>query len=318
MAATRDAYGKTLVDLGKKNKDIVVLDADLSCSTRTSWFAKEFPDRFFNVGIAEQNLMGIAAGLALGGKIPFVSTFAMFASGRCWEQIRNSIAYPCLNVKIAATHAGITVGEDGATHQALEDIAIMRAIPYMSVIVPADAIAAELTIREVARTHGPCYVRMSRGNTPVVYDTYALDFKIGKNNTLKKGKDVTIIACGLMVSHSIMAAEELEKENISVAVVDMHTIKPVDKDSIISAAERTGAIVTAEEHSVIGGLGSTVAEVLSQNKPVPMEMVGIPGVFGESGAPDELLEKYHLMPKDIVKAVKKVLIKKEKFLRVKV
>jgi transketolase len=318
QAATRDAYGKTLVELGKKNKDIVVLDADLSGSTRTGWFAKEYPDRFFNAGIAEQNMIGMAAGMAVGGKIPFVSTFAVFATGRCWEQIRNSIAYPCLNVKIAASHAGITVGEDGATHQALEDISIMRSIPYMTVVVPADAISAEHIIREAAKAYGPWYIRMSRGNTPLIYDSYPLDFKIGKNNLVRRGKDVTVIACGMMVSQALLAAEELEKDGIDVAVMDMHTIKPVDKDSIIGAADHTGAIVTAEEHTVLGGLGSAVAEVLMQHRPVPLEMVGVQGVFGESGAPDELLKKYGLTQKDIVKAVKKVLGRKEKFQRIKV
>lgn len=317
-AATRDAYGKTLVELGKTNPDVVVLDADLSGSTRTGWFAKEFPDRFFNVGIAEQNLIGMACGLALAGKIPFVSSFAMFATGRCWEQIRNSVAYPCLNVKIAATHAGITVGEDGATHQALEDLSIMRAIPYLTVVVPADATMAGLAVREVAALQGPCYLRMSRGNTPVVYEPDKAVFKIGKSNMLRKGKDLTIIACGIMVAHAMIAAEELEQSGVSVAVIDMHTIKPLDKDAIISAADHTGAIVTAEEHSVIGGLGSAVAEVLMQNRPVPAEMVGVQGVFGESGPPDDLLVKFKLMPKDIVAAAKKVLERKEKLFKVKV
>jgi transketolase len=309
--ATRDVYGKTLVELGKENKDIVVLDADLSGSTRTGWFAKEFPERFVNVGIAEQNLMGVAAGLALAGKIPFASTFAMFATGRCWEQIRNSIAYPRLNVKIVASHAGLTVGEDGATHQAIEDIAIMRTIPFVNVIVPSDAIVAKEIIRQVSEKYGPYYVRLSRSSTPVIYDKHKINVQIGKGNVLQKGKDVSIIACGIMVAEALSAAEVLSKEGISATVIDMYSIKPIDKDLIISAAKNTGAIVTAEEHTIFGGLGSAVSEVISQNHHVPIEMVGIKGVFGESGNPQDLLKKYGLLAVDIVRAVKEVVKRKK-------
>lgn len=311
-AATRDAYGKKLVELGEENPDIVVLDADLSGSTRTGWFAKKFPERFINVGIAEQNLIGVAAGLSLTGKIPFASSFAMFATGRCWEQIRNTVCYPRLNVKVVATHSGITVGEDGATHQALEDLSIMRAIPGMNVIVPADSTTTSKMIEELVKYNGPCYMRMNRSATPVFYETEesVADFHIGGSNKLVKGTDVTVIACGTMVAHSVEAAELLKKEGISAAVIDMYSIKPIDKQAILDAAQLTGAIVTAEEHSVVGGLGSAVCEVVCADKPVPVKMIGVQGTFGESGTPDELLEKYGLMPEDIVKAAKQAILLK--------
>lgn len=307
--ATREAYGKFLANYAKDNKDIVVLDADLSKSTKTADFQNVCPERFFNMGIAEQNLMGVAAGMAASGKIPFASTFAMFAAGRAFEIIRNSICYTKMNVKICATHAGLTVGPDGASHQAIEDIALMRSIPNMTVVNPADGVSAEALLKAVAEYNGPVYVRLGRASVPMCYgqdDT----FEIGKAKELKVGSDVTIIATGIMVDSSLKAAGILEAEGISVCVVDMHTIKPIDAEMIIKVAKETKAIVTAEEHSIIGGLGSAVAEVLAVNAPTPMEMVGVKDVFGESGSPDELLEAYNMTAEDIVEAAKKVIAKK--------
>ncbi len=308
--ATREAYGEILKELGKKHQDIVVLDADLSKSTKTAVFAKAFPERFFNVGIAEQNLMGVGAGLAAAGKIPFVSTFAMFAAGRAFEQVRNSICYPKLNVKIAATHAGLTVGEDGASHQAIEDISLMRSIPNMTVIVPADAEETRKAITFAAEYHGPVYIRLGRMSVP---DLFTADYKFehGKAVQLVDGKDATIMATGIMTAPAKVAAEMLGKEGISVRVLNFHTIKPIDKDAICKAAEDTGAVVTCEEHSIIGGLGSAVAEVLVENNPVPMERVGVMDTFGESGTPEALLVKYHLTAEDIVLAVRKVISRKK-------
>ena len=310
LASTRDAYGKTLVELGRTNKDIVVLDADLANSTKTGLFAKEFPGRFFDMGVAEQDMMSTAAGLASCGKIVFASTFAVFGSGRAWDQVRVSIAYTRSNVKIVVTHGGITTGEDGATHQANEDIAIMRVIPNMTVIVPSDAIETVNVIRSLVKEYGPAYVRLSRLPTPLVNDKGDYDFKIGKAVEMKAGKDLTIIANGIMVYHSILAARELEKDGISARVVNMHTIKPLDKQMIIKCTEETGALVTAEEHSIIGGLGSAVAEVLAENRPAPLARVGTKDMFGESGKPHELLEKYGLTPRDIVSAARNVLKRK--------
>lgn len=307
--ATRDAYGKALAKLGAENKDIVVLDADLSKSTKTSDFAKEFPERFFDMGVAEQNMLGTAAGLAAAGKIPFASSFAMFATGRAFEQIRNSIAYPKLNVKIAATHAGISVGEDGASHQAIEDIAIMRAVPNMTVIVPADGTETEQVIKAAVEMKGPVYIRLGRLALPVLFDE-SYKFEIGKAVTVREGSDATVIACGLMVGPALEAADQLAQENIKVRVVNMPTVKPVDRDAIVQAAKDTKAIVTAEEHNIIGGLGSAVAEVLGQTIPVVQEMVGVKDTFGESGPPAELLEKYGLTAKEIVAAVRKVIERK--------
>ncbi|MCT4604761.1 MAG: transketolase family protein [Marinisporobacter sp.] len=304
--ATREAYGKALVKLGQINEDVVVLDADLSKSTKTAVFQKEFPNRFFNMGIAEQNLMGVAAGFATSGKIPFASTFAMFATGRAFEIIRNSIAYPKVNVKVCATHAGITVGEDGASHQALEDLAVMRAIPNMVVLNPADAVSAEKAVFAMAEYAGPVYARFGRAAVPVIYDE-DMKFEIGKGIEVKTGKDATIIATGILVAEALEARELLLKEGIEVRVIDMHTIKPIDTEMIIKAANETGAIVTAEEHNVIGGLGSAVAEVLVENKPVPMKRIGTQDTFGESGKPRELMEKYELTAKDIVESVKTVI-----------
>lgn len=307
--ATREAYGEALREMGLENKDIVVLDADLSKSTKTSVFAKAFPDRHFNVGIAEQNLMGIAAGLAAAGKIPFVSTFAMFAAGRAFEQVRNSICYPKLNVTVAATHAGLTVGEDGASHQAIEDISLMRSIPNMTVVVPADSAETRQAVAWAANYNGPVYLRLGRMSVPDVFGE-GYEFEIGKAVELADGSDVTIMATGIMVAPARHAAEELIAAGFSARVLNIHTIKPIDKAAIIKAAEDTGAIVTCEEHSIIGGLGSAVAEVLVENRPVPMERVGVLDTFGESGTPDALLEKYHLTTADIVQAAKRVISRK--------
>jgi transketolase len=303
--ATREAYGEALKKLAKENPNVVVLDADLSGSTKTSEFKKVAPERFFNVGIAEQNLIGTAAGMALAGKIPFASSFAMFAAGRAFEIIRNTVAYPKLNVKIAATHAGLTVGEDGASHQAIEDISLMRSIPNMTVINPTDSIEAEQAVLMAAEIMGPVYIRLGRMSVEDVYDdTYK--FELGKGVELKSGNDVTIIATGIMVQEALKAAKTLSEKGIEARVINIHTIKPIDQDIIIKAAKETKAIVTAEEHSIIGGLGSAVLETLSEAYPVPVKRVGVLDTFGESGKPADLLEKYHLTPNDIVKAVEDV------------
>jgi transketolase len=304
--ATRQAYGEFLVEKGAERKDLVVMDADLSGSTKTKNFAKAFPDRFIDCGISEQDMMAEAAGIALSGHVVCASTFAMFATGRAYEVIRNSIGYTGANVKICATHAGITVGEDGASHQTFEDIALMREIPGMSVVVPADAVSTKKLLDQIVDSEGPAYVRLGRSAVPVIYDDSSeIDF--GKANLLRGGKDVTVIATGIMVADAVEAADELAEEGISVRVLDMHTIKPIDEDAIISAAESTRAIVTAEEHSVIGGLGSAVAEVVVKNCPVKMAMVGQNDVFGESGKPDELRQKYGMTKDDIIAAVRNVL-----------
>lgn len=305
--ATREAYGKALAALANTNENVVVLDADLSKSTKTADFKAVAPERFFNMGIAEGNMMGVAAGLSTCGKVPFVSTFAMFAAGRAFEQIRNSICYPKLNVKVCATHAGLTVGEDGASHQAIEDISLMRSVPNMVVINPADDIETEAAIKAVAEMEGPCYVRLGRMAVSRVNDETNYNFVIGKGITLAEGNDVAIIATGIMVEAALEAKEELAKEGINARVINIHTIKPIDEELIIKAAKETGVIVTAEEHSVIGGLGSAVAEVVSENCPVPVLRVGVKDTFGESGKPNELLEKYGLTSKDIVNKVKKAL-----------
>lgn len=305
--ATREAYGKALAALANTNENVVVLDADLSKSTKTADFKAVAPERFFNMGIAEGNMMGVAAGLSTCGKIPFVSTFAMFAAGRAFEQIRNSICYPKLNVKVCATHAGLTVGEDGASHQAIEDISLMRGVPNMVVINPADDIETEAAIKAVAQMEGPCYVRLGRMAVSRVNDEANYNFVIGKGITLAEGNDVAIIATGIMVEAALEAKEELAKEGINARVINIHTIKPIDEELIIKAAKETGVIVTAEEHSVIGGLGSAVAEVVSENCPVPVLRVGVKDTFGESGKPNELLEKYGLTSNDIVNKVKKAL-----------
>ncbi|MBC8015097.1 MAG: transketolase family protein [Sporomusaceae bacterium] len=308
--ATREAYGEILKELGKKHQNIVVLDADLSKSTKTAVFAKAFPERFFNVGIAEQNLMGVGAGMAAAGKIPFVSTFAMFAAGRAFEQVRNSICYPQLNVKIAATHAGLTVGEDGASHQAIEDISLMRSIPNMTVIVPADAEETRQAVAFAAEYYGPVYIRLGRMSVPDLFDA-DYKFEHGKAVQLVDGTDVTIMATGIMVAPAKAAAEELMKAGVKARVLNFHTIKPIDKEAIIKAAADTGAIVTCEEHSIIGGLGSAVAEVLVENMPAPMERVGVMDTFGESGTPASLLIKYGLTTEHIVAAAQRVVARKK-------
>ncbi|MBC6695406.1 transketolase family protein [Terrisporobacter mayombei] len=304
--ATRDAYGKALVKLGQVNDDVVVLDADLSKSTKTNDFFKAYPNRFFNMGIAEQNLIGAACGFAAAGKIPFASTFAMFATGRAFEVIRNSVCYPKLNVKICATHAGITVGEDGGSHQSVEDISLMRSVPNMTVLVPADGIEAEKMILEAAKFNGPMYVRLGRSAVPTLFDEN-YEFKIGKGAILRDGNDATIIACGIMVNEALVAADMLKEENIDVRVINMSTIKPIDTELIVSAAKETKAIVTAEEHSIIGGLGSAVSEVVSENHPIIVKKVGMNDTFGESGTPNELLEKYGLTAKNIAEKVRQAL-----------
>ena len=305
--ATREAYGKALVKLSNLNKNVVVLDADLSKSTKTADFKAVAPERFINMGIAESNMMGVSAGLSTCGKIPFVSTFAMFAAGRAFEQIRNSICYPKLNVKVCATHAGLTVGEDGATHQSVEDISLMRSIPNMTVINPSDAIETEAAILAIADYKGPCYVRLGRLAVDVVNNESNYKFEIGKGVTLSEGSDVTIVATGMMVQIALEAKEVLAKEGISARVINIHTIKPIDKELLIKAARETGTIVTAEEHSVIGGLGSAVSEVVTEEYPVPVLKVGIKDTFGESGKPNDLLEKYGLTVSSIVDNSKKAI-----------
>ncbi|NCC81424.1 MAG: transketolase family protein [Clostridia bacterium] len=307
--ATRDAYGKALVKLGEINKDVVVLDADLSKSTKTADFQKVFPERFFNMGIAEQNLMGVAAGFAAAGKIPFASTFAVFAIGRAYDQIRNTIGYPHLNVKIAATHAGLTVGEDGGSHQMLEDIALTRAIPGMTVIVPADGTETEKAVFAAAEMDGPVYIRLGRPGVPVIFDE-DYKFEIGKAAVVEEGTDITIFATGIMVSIAIEAGKLLAKENISAEIVNISTIKPLDKKGIIDSVSKTRCCITCEEHNILGGLGSAVAEVLAENIPVPMERVGVEDVFGKSGTPDELLNAFGLTSENIAAKVKKVLQRK--------
>lgn len=309
--ATREAYGKALVEFGN-NPNIVVLDADLSKSTFTMLFQKEYPERHFNMGIAEGNMMSVASGMATCGKIAFASTFAIFASERALEQVRNSACYPNLDVKVCATHAGISVGEDGASHQCVEDLAIMRAIPNMRVISPCDAASTRLAIRAVIETPGPFYVRLGRLAVEGVYGEYGdeTEFKIGKANTIREGSDVTIIATGLMVQQSIAAVDLLKEKGINARLLDMHTIKPIDIEAIVKASKETGAIVTVEEHNILGGLGGAVAEALSENAPCLLKRVGLKDVFGKSGKPEALLQVYHLMPEDIAAAVLEVIAKK--------
>lgn len=297
--ATRDAYGKALVELGYRYSNIVVLDADLSKSTKTVDFAKTFPERFINAGIAEQNLMGMAAGLAASGKIPFASSFAIFATGRAFEIVRNSLAYANLNVKVCATHAGLTVGEDGGSHQSVEDIAIMRSVPNICVVVPADGTSTRKAVEAIYHRPGPVYLRLGRPAVPILYEG-STEFTIGKGIELRRGKDATLISCGIMVAKCLEAAEILRERDIEVSVVDMHTIKPIDRDLIGRKARETGAILTVEEHSIIGGLGGAVCEVVCEQCPVPVTRMGINDVFGQSGTPDELLEYYGLTVDKIV------------------
>lgn len=300
--ATREAYGQTLAALAAENENILVLDADLSGSTKSGMVKKNNPKQHFNMGIAEGNMMGVAAGLAASGNIVFASSFAMFATGRAYEQIRNSIGYPRLNVKICASHAGITVGEDGASHQTFEDISLMRGIPNMIVVCPADGVEASKAIRAVAAYDGPCYVRLGRSAVETVYDE-DMDFQIGKGNVLRVGKKVAIIACGIMVEQALAAYDTLKAKGYEPTVVDMHTIKPIDEELLVSLAKTHELFVTCEEHSVIGGLGSAVAEVLGKKAPRKIAMVGMQDTFGESGKPAQLLEKYGMTANDIVKAV---------------
>ncbi len=303
--ATRQAYGEALKQLAVENPNVVVLDADLSKSTMTAEFNKVAPERFINVGIAEQNLIGTAAGLSLTGKVPFASSFAMFAAGRAFEIIRNTVAYPKLNVKIAATHAGLTVGEDGASHQAIEDLSLMRSIPNMVVLNPADGVEAKKAVIAAANYNGPVYIRLGRAAVEEIFDDN-YEFQIGKGVELVKGNDASIIATGIMVEKALKASEILKAEGINVRVINIHTIKPIDAELIIKAAKETKRIVTAEEHSIIGGIGSAVLEAISEECPVPVIRIGVKDTFGESGKPNELLEKYGLTEKEIVEAVKKL------------
>lgn len=302
--ATRESYGNALVELGKEHEDVVVLDADLAAATKTGIFKKAFPQRHIDCGIAECNMMGIAAGLAATGKVPFASSFAMFAAGRAFEQVRNSIGYPHLNVKIGATHAGISVGEDGATHQCNEDIALMRTIPGMVVINPSDDVEAKAAVRAAYEHQGPVYMRFGRLAVPVINDRPDYKFELGKGVVLKEGSDVAVIATGLCVSEALDAAEMLEKDGIHPMVINIHTIKPLDEELVISAAKKTGKVVTVEEHSVIGGLGSAVCDVLCENAPVKVKKIGINDCFGESGPAAELISKYGLDGKSIYEKIK--------------
>ena len=302
--STRQAYGEALVELGQINKDVVVLDADLTKSTKTNLFQEKFPERHFNVGIAEADLIGTAAGLATCGKVAFASTFAMFAAGRGFEQIRNTVAYPKLNVKIAPTHAGISVGEDGGSHQSVEDIALMRSIPGMVVLSPADAVETKKMVFAAAEYNGPVYIRMGRLDVDTIFDEATYDFQIGIANTLREGNDVTIAATGLMTAEALKAADILAQEGISVRVINVGTIKPLDGETILKAAQETKFIITAEEHSVIGGLGSAVSEFLSEVHPTKVKKLGIYDKFGQSGKANELLEKYELTAAKLVAMVK--------------
>jgi len=309
MIATRDGFGEELVRLGKTNEKIVVVSADLEDATRAEYFKKAYPDRFFSVGIAEQDMVGTAAGLSLMGFIPFINSFAVFLTNRAYDMLRMDLCYNNCNVKVICSHAGLTVGEDGASAQCLEDLALMRVLPNMTVICPVDTIEAQKATRAIADTKGPMYLRTSRAALPVL--TKESDpFKIGKANILREGKDVTIFACGTMVSEALQAAEILQQEKINARVVNMHTIKPIDEDMIIRCAKETGTIVSAEEHQMYGGLGSAIAEVLVKNHPVPMEMVAVRDTFGESGPPQELLKAYHLKDVDIAAAAKKAIGRK--------
>ena len=301
--ATRESFGKALVELGKENENVVVLTADLAGATKTSLFEKEFPDRFINVAIAEQNMIGISAGLATTGKIPFASTFAMFAAGRAYDQIRNSVAYPKLNVKICGTHAGVTVGEDGATHQMLEDLSLMRSIPNMTVLCTSDDVQTKWAIKEMAKIDGPVYIRLARVATPVIYDENQ-KFEIGKMVQIGDGTDATVFATGVEVAEALKAKEELEKENINIRVVDVHTIKPIDREMIIKCAKETKKLITIEDHSIIGGLGTAVCEVLSEECPTKVVRMGMQDKFGKSGKAEQLLKYFKLDSEAIIEKVK--------------
>ncbi len=301
MVAARAAYGETLLELGRAHEEIVVLDADLSKSTTTAKFGKEFPERFFDMGIAEANMMNTAAGLATCGKVPFVSTFSIFATGRAWEQVRNTICHSGLNVKIVATHGGVAVGADGCSHQCIEDFALMRAISTMTVIVPCDAVETRKAVIAAYRHKGPVYIRLGRAAVPVITEERD-EFSLGKAVTMREGKDVAIIACGIMVAEALLAAETLSAKGVEATVIDLHTIKPVDTETIARVAQQTGAVVTAEQHVLDGGMGSAVAMVLAKKCPVPMEMIGIDNRFGQSGDPAVLFKEYKLTADDIAAA----------------
>lgn len=303
MLYQRDIYGQTLVELGKQNKDIVVLDADLSCSTRTNLFAKEFPDRFFNFGVAEQNMMATAAGIASCARTVFLSTFAIFATGRAWEQVRNTVAYNNFNIKIVASHAGITVGPDGSSHQALEDIALMRVIPNINIIVPCDGPQTADAVITAANTKGPFYIRLGRSKIPTIENKG--EFKFGKAQILTEGKDITIIACGIMVNEALLAVNNLAKKGLKARLINVHTIRPLDNKTILEAASQTRGIVVCEEHTVIGGLTSAIDEIVAENHPTKVICVGIKNRFGQSGEPADLLKEYNLTSLDIEKAALK-------------
>lgn len=300
--ATRQSYGEALLELGKENKDIVVLDADLATATKTNIFAKEFPDRFFDMGIAEANMIGTAAGLSTTGKIPYASTFAIFAAGRAYDQIRNSVCYPNLNVKICATHSGITVGEDGATHQMLEDISLMRTLPNMTVISTSDDIQTKWAVKEIARTKGPVYLRLARMKTGQIYDENQT-FEIGKAVQIGEGTDATVFATGITVEQALIAKEKLKEKGIDIRVVDIHTIKPIDKEMIIKCAKETKKLISIEDHSIIGGLGTAISEVLTEEYPTKIERLGINDTFGKSGKAEELMKYFHITAEDIIKKV---------------
>lgn len=301
--ATRESFGKALVELGKENENVVVLTADLAGATKTNLFEEEFPERFINVGIAEQNMIGIAAGLSTTGKIPYASTFAMFAAGRAYDQIRNSVAYPNLNVKICGTHAGITVGEDGATHQMLEDLSLMRSIPNMTVLCPSDDIQTKWVTKAIAEFKGPVYIRLARVSTPVIYNENQ-EFEIGKMVQIGKGTDATVFATGIEVAEALKAKQELEKENINIRVVDVHTIKPIDKEMVIKCAKETKKIITIEDHNIVGGLGSAICEVLSEEYPTKVTRMGMKDMFGKSGKAEQLLKYFKLDSNAIIEKVK--------------
>ncbi|MDG6983602.1 MAG: transketolase family protein [Nitrososphaerota archaeon] len=300
-AAMRDAYGEALLELGASNRDVVVVGADTTGSLKSGVFATKFPERFFNVGIAEQNLVSIAAGMALAGKVAFAGTYAIFVPGKSVDQIRNNIAYPNLNVKLVCSHGGISVGPDGASHQQVEDIAIMRAIPKMKVIVPGDAVSTKAAVKAIAAIPGPFYVRLTRSSTPIVYDS-GFEYQFGKATVLQEGSDVALVACGIMVPEALKAAESLRSKGVSATVLDLHTVKPIDSETIVKVARKCGRVVTAEEHNVLGGMGSAVAEVLGEGHPTPMKRVGVMDTFGESGEAGELLKKYGLTAANIEQA----------------
>ncbi len=305
LSSMRDAFAEALLELGAKDKRVVVLGADTSVSIKTNMFGERYPDRFFNVGIAEANMIGIASGLALAGKIPFVSTYSAFVPGKCLDQIRNAVAYPNLDVKIVSSHGGLTVGPDGASHQTVEDVAVMRSIPHMHVVVPADGPSTRILVTQSAAIPGPFYIRLSRPSVPNIYDS-TVDLQIGNAKVLEQGSDITLVACGIMVNEAVEAAESLASDRISAEVIDCHTVKPLDTNTISKSARKTGALVTAEEHSILGGLGGAVAERVSETHPVPIARIGMRDTFGESGEHQELLAKYGLTSKEVASAARTV------------